>query len=90
MRWVNFLSFHYSLKDLIISRFRIHVRRSDKLQIEAFSYSFESYMEQANEFYDLLDLIEPFKNFKRVVYLTTDDIGVFNETLKFLFEILIF
>ena len=59
------------------------MRRSDKLIKEAIEYPLDAYMKHVNDFYDLLELIEPFKPSKRIVYLTSDEPTVLNETLKY-------
>ena len=60
------------------------MRRSDKLIQEALSYPFDEYMKHVNDYFELLELIEPFKKLKkRTVYLATDDMAVLNETSRY-------
>jgi glycoprotein 6-alpha-L-fucosyltransferase len=61
----------------------VHVRRSDKLIKEANEYPFDAYMKHVNDYYNLLELMEPFKLSKRIVYLATDEPSILNETLKY-------
>lgn len=61
----------------------VHIRRTDKLNDEAFSYSLDMYMKHVEDYYDLVDLIKPFGQNKRVIYLATDDLSILNETQYF-------
>ena len=57
---------------------RVHVRRTDKLGIEASFHALDEYMSKVREFFDAYDLKTGKKNV-RTVYLATDEVTVMKE-----------
>ena len=62
---------------MLYSFLRVHVRRTDKVGLEAAFHHLDEYMEHVDEFFNLLD------KFKRVerrrVYLASDDPSVLQD-----------
>ena len=64
----------------------IHVRRTDKLDNEADYHPLDQYMSYAEDFFNKIDLTNERKGLKnktkRVIYLATDEINVWNNEVK--------
>ena len=59
--------------------FSVHVRRTDKINLEAAFHSLDEYMKHVKEYYDQLQRTQ---NVTRRVYLATDDPSVLSEAKK--------
>lgn len=55
----------------------VHVRRTDKVNLEAAFHSLDEYMKHVNEYFDLLEQRKSV--IKRRIYLATDDPLVIKE-----------
>lgn len=60
--------------------FRLHVRRTDKIGIEASYHAIDEYMKWAELYYDRLELKTEVK--QRRVFIATDDMNTVNEAQR--------
>ncbi|CAF4639603.1 unnamed protein product, partial [Rotaria sp. Silwood2] len=58
----------------------IHIRRTDKLDVEAKYHDLSEYMKHVEDFYIIYQYQNPDLKFTKRVYLATDDPSVFNDT----------
>lgn len=57
--------------------YRVHVRRTDKVGVEAAFHGIDEYMEFVNEYFDRLEAKSPVE--QRRIYLATDDANLLRE-----------
>ena len=61
----------------------VHIRRTDKIGIEADYFTVNEYFKHVRDYNEFLDMVEPSKSkLKKNVYLATDDDQVLDEAIK--------
>ena len=58
------------------------MRRTDKIGTEASFHDLDEYMKHVDYFFDIYELMNPEKKFKRTVYLASDEVSVMKDSSK--------
>lgn len=62
--------------------YRLHIRRTDKINSESVLFTIEEYMVHVEEFFQIHQFLNPMETFRQTVYLATDDASVIDEIKK--------